>query len=233
MRIFSVDGFLYRLISKLTDLLLLTILWLICCIPIITIGASTVAVYSVTLKMVKGEESYIVKSFFKAFAANFKQSTLAWIIYLFFGGILAYTFYLYFYGMKGMLPTFFIGILFLAAFLYIISLLYVFPLIARYENTVKQTIKNTILIAFRYSFRTLQMLFVIIILIAIGMWNLYTIFFAIIIGGGTIMFILSFFFRVVFDNLEANIEENKKNLEEQKNGNVMAGEEYLVENEEE
>lgn len=225
MNFFNVDGFLYRFLSRLGDLFALTIMWILCSIPIVTIGASTTAAYSLTLKMVKNEESYIFKSFIKAFKENFKTSTILWMIYLVFGSVLGYLFYLYYYGMRGMLPSFFVGLLYLFALIYIISILYIFPLTARYENTVKQTIKNSILIAFRYSFRTLQMLIVFAVLVLLGMWNLYTILFLILIGAGAIMYILSFFLRVVFDHIEAHFEEEK---EERLNRNK-----YIEEDEEE
>ena len=61
---FNMDSPIMRFLSRLCDLMILNILCLICCIPIVTIGASITALYSVTLKMVKGEDSYIAKGFF-------------------------------------------------------------------------------------------------------------------------------------------------------------------------
>lgn len=209
MNFFNVDGFFNKLLSKLTDLLVLTILWIICSLPIFTIGAATTAAYTITLKMVKNEESYIFRSFFKAFKDNFKKATVIWLIYFMFGLLWGYIFYLYFYGMPDVLPVILIGVLFLAAVIYLMSFLYVFPLTARYENTIKQTMKNSILIAFRYLFRTLQMFIVAAILMAIGIWNLYAVLFVILIGAGIIMFILSYFYRVVFDHLEANFDKER------------------------
>ena len=62
--------------------MLLNILMLICCIPIFTIGASVTAMYYVAFKMVKNEEGYITKSFFKAFRENFRQATPVWLVML-------------------------------------------------------------------------------------------------------------------------------------------------------
>ena len=61
------DNVVTRALTKICDMICLNIVWLICCIPIVTIGASTAALYSVMLKMVKNEEGYIFRSFFKAF----------------------------------------------------------------------------------------------------------------------------------------------------------------------
>lgn len=89
---FNMDSPVMRFLSRLCDLMILNILCLICCIPIVTIGASITALYSVTLKMVKGEDSYIAKGFFKGFRQNFKISTIIWLILLVIGALLAFDF---------------------------------------------------------------------------------------------------------------------------------------------
>ena len=79
------DSPVMRFLSRLCDLIILNLLCIVCCIPIITAGASITALFSVTLKMVKGEESYIAKGFFKGFKDNFKQATIIWLIVAAFG----------------------------------------------------------------------------------------------------------------------------------------------------
>ena len=66
-RFFSMDNKFFTFMGKVADLFILNILCLICCIPIVTAGASITAMFYVTMKMVKNEESYIIKSFFKSF----------------------------------------------------------------------------------------------------------------------------------------------------------------------
>ena len=68
---FSLDSPLMRFLSRLSDIFILNVLFLLCCIPVVTIGASATALYTVTLKMARNEESYITKGFFKAFKSNF------------------------------------------------------------------------------------------------------------------------------------------------------------------
>ena len=77
---FNMDSPIMRFLSRVCDLIILNLLTIVCCIPVFTAGASITALFSVTLKMVKGEESYIVRGFFKGFKENFKQSTIIWII---------------------------------------------------------------------------------------------------------------------------------------------------------
>lgn len=70
---FSVDGGLYRFLTRFWDLVRLNFLWLVFSLLIVTIGASTVAAYSVAMKMVDDEEGYVARSFVSAFKANLKQ----------------------------------------------------------------------------------------------------------------------------------------------------------------
>lgn len=72
MKIFNLDSPFMQFLSKMTDLLLLNLVAGICCVPIVTIGASLTALNYVTLKMVRNEDCYIFKSYFKSFKENFK-----------------------------------------------------------------------------------------------------------------------------------------------------------------
>ena len=85
MRFNITDNVIVRALNKICDMCCLNVLWLVCCIPVFTIGASTTALYTVMLKMVKNEEGYIFRGFFKAFKENFKQSTIMWLILLVLG----------------------------------------------------------------------------------------------------------------------------------------------------
>ena len=82
MKFNLMDNVVTRALTKICDMICLNVIWLICCIPIVTIGASTTALYSVMLKMVKNEEGYIFRSFFKAFKENFRQSTVIWLLFV-------------------------------------------------------------------------------------------------------------------------------------------------------
>ncbi|MBO5999901.1 MAG: YesL family protein, partial [Lachnospiraceae bacterium] len=68
--LFSMDSPLMKVLSRVADLLILNLLTVVCCIPVITAGAAFSAMYYVLLKMVRGEEGYIVKQYFKAFKEN-------------------------------------------------------------------------------------------------------------------------------------------------------------------
>ncbi len=142
-----IDNPIMRGMGRLADFIILNLLWVVCSIPIITIGASTTALYTVMLKLVKNEEGYIAKGFLKAFKENFKQSTIMWIIFL----LISIVFVVDFVSIKLMSDK--IGGILQILFLFMGALLaawmvYAFALQARFVNTVKNTLKNAMILVF-------------------------------------------------------------------------------------
>lgn len=134
-----------RILTHIFDFILLNILWLLTSIPIVTLGAATVALYSVMMSVVEKKEGYIIKDYWKAFCRNFKQSTVVWILLLFLGACLWFDLTLI-----GVVPGLFrqIGTVVLGAVLifYFMECIFVFPLIAKFENSTGNMIKNALLI---------------------------------------------------------------------------------------
>ncbi len=146
---FSIDGKGFRFLSTMSELVTLNLLWLLCCIPIVTIGASTAALYTITIKMVKNEDSYVIRGFFSSFKQNFKQATTIWMILLAAAAVLFFDFYFSSYApVKGA------AVLFVpfatAAALLVLVMIYVFPIQAVFKNTVWKTLKNSLYMALAY-----------------------------------------------------------------------------------
>ena len=78
----SIDTPFYRAMSKIGDLALLSVLWLLCSLPIVTIGASTLGLFTVTGKLAAGEDYTVRADFFKAFRRDFRQATALWLVLL-------------------------------------------------------------------------------------------------------------------------------------------------------
>lgn len=140
-KIFDLDSPIMRFLSRMADLMILNLVMTVCCMPIITIGASVTAMHYVMLKIVRGEEGYIVKDFFKSFKLNFKQATIIWLImlvmiFIFVGDylIVNYSGIEFPQGMGLILTV-------VAVLIFIVST-YIFPVLSRFDNTVKNTIKN-------------------------------------------------------------------------------------------
>lgn len=143
-KIFDHENGFWRGMSKAADVVCLNLLFMICCLPIVTIGASAAAFYSNMMKLVQSEESYILRGFFDAFKENFKKATLIWLIMLFLGAFLIMDIYLV-TSAGNTFPAAFRYVIYAITFVYALMLSFVFPLQARFENTVFGTIKNSLL----------------------------------------------------------------------------------------
>ena len=78
----NIDSPFYRTMGKIGDLLFANLLWLVCCLPIVTAGASTLGLFTVVNKMAAKEDYTVHTDFFKAFKRDFKQSTALWLVLL-------------------------------------------------------------------------------------------------------------------------------------------------------
>lgn len=211
MGIFKPDGPIYQIITKFTNMVLLSILWFLCSIPIVTIGASTAALYATSFKMLKDEESHIMKMFFSYFKSNFCQATLAWMILLPIGAVIVWMIYLYFFGMadvKG-IADFFAVIMIIAAVLYLICLTYVFACAARYENTPLQTVKNGIFIGLKFIVRTIILLAITATVMLFCFWNYKTMIFSVIIAPAFLCYVHGSFILPIFETLEQKRDERE------------------------
>lgn len=167
MKFFSVDSPFYKFITKLWDIVQLNFFWLLCCIPIVTAGASTVAACSVALKMAEDTEGYIARSFLKAFRENLKKGIPLGLLTL----VAAYAVYLDFQFWNATESVIFLIMGIIAAVVFTMGLLYAYPLMARYENTFLKTLKNSYDISIRYFLRTLMMVFILALEVVLFLWT--------------------------------------------------------------
>ncbi|MBO4679554.1 MAG: YesL family protein [Lachnospiraceae bacterium] len=137
---FAIDGPLMRTMELVINMLLLNILVIICSVPVITIGAAFTAMYHQLQRMMRNEDGYVVRDFFKDFASNFKVSTITWLILLPIGAFLGIDLKIFSDGVS--FPGAYKWLIIAFTVIYIMGLVYVFPVLARYETTPKLAIKN-------------------------------------------------------------------------------------------
>lgn len=142
-KILNIDSPFMSVLNKIADLIYLNLLTAICCIPIFTIGASMTALHYVLLKMVKNEEGYITKSFFKSFKENFKEATLIWLILFLAICVLLGDFVIFRYSQINF-PGWLQAVLIAVAILILFATMHLFPLLARFENNIINTYKNSL-----------------------------------------------------------------------------------------
>ena len=142
-KFFDPNGLFAQIMNVILGLILVNVVWIICSIPVVTLGASTTALYSVLLRLRDGDDTKMVRRFFAAFGANFKRATAVWLVVL--AGIVVCGLDLYFAtqmdsGVARVIAGFglvLVGMVFT----------FVFILVARYENTWRNHLKNALLIA--------------------------------------------------------------------------------------
>lgn len=214
MSFFSIDSPLYKFMDRFFDMVKLNFLWLLCSIPIVTMGAATTAAFHVALKMIDNEEGYITKDFMKSFKQNLKQGSIMGVLVL--AGIYAVWLDLQICHAKNNAFPFLVPTILLIAFL-VLGSVFAFALLARYENTIWNTFKNSFAISIRYIVSTIILLLIVgIEVVAIG-WNLTSMFVGLFIGPVVIIYTISGTASKYFKLLEPvqpEIEENEEEPEE-------------------
>ncbi len=197
---FNYDGPFFRVLNRIGDLVILNLLWILCCIPIVTIGASTTALYYNTIKMAAGEESYIARGFFRSFRENFRQSTIIWLIMLVTGCLVAFDLYASLYWeWDPTLEMILVPVSFIATLIWLMIFVYVFPLQCKFVNPIKATFKNALILGFAHLPSTILFIAVLVASV-VGVWSIPMLFPVwLVIGAAAEAFGLSFVYKRIFN----------------------------------
>lgn len=184
MQIFSMDNAFFRFMGRLTDLVWINILTLICCLPVVTAGAAISAMYKVLIKMAMEDAGGLTRMYFGALKSNFKQATKIWLPTLLVLLVMMSNAWILhqgiFDGNQVLLTATGISIGVITIIIVLFQI-YAFSLIAFFENTVKQTAKNALLLMLAYFPRSICMLVILLFPLALMMlsdwffflWGLY------------------------------------------------------------
>lgn len=205
MKLFSIDGPLYNFFSRLLDMIKLNVLWFLFSLPVVTIGVSTAAAFSVTLRMVDEREGYIAKQFWTAFKANLKQGIPAGLLNLFFVYALYLDFQL-FHAVEGN-PIYFLILGIVGSVMCFGYFIYAYALMARYDNTLLKTLKNSMDISVKYFGRTVMIAVVVAVEIIVFIFNTTTMFLGLLIGPAVIFLTISGPAMYIFRDIERKSKE--------------------------
>ena len=202
------DGTVLRFINKLVSSVWLHILWFICSIPIITIGPSTTALFYCCQKVANDEEGYITKAFFHSFKSDFKQAVLIGLITTLLGIIFVIDGYvLYHLYSTSAFWTIITALFVVAVVAYIFVIMWIFPLLAHFENTTIAMFKNSMILSIRFLLCSVLMLAIYFAMLVIII-RFFTP--AVIFGFGTCALLNSMLLKNIFIQCEQNeINENK------------------------
>lgn len=204
--LFRLDNPVMQFLSRVCDLMIVNVLFWLCCLPVVTAGASLTALHKVTQSIVLNEDGGVVKPFFRAFRGNFRQATVGWLVLLLFLAGLAADLLLaqaYLTGNSLLVCRW----LCLVLGVVVLSIsVYYFHLVARYENTVRQHAMNAAILALVKLPRTVLMVLltllpVLVLLISMQTF-VSTLIFWVILGFSFVSYLQSCLLRPVFHQLE-------------------------------
>lgn len=142
---FHPDSRLMRILTMVAAFVALNLLWLLCSVPVVTAGASTAAMYTVTRRIARREDPSVVPEFFRAFGSNFRQAFPATLIFLVPALLVLFYLFVSLPEALGSVPWF-RPLCWIAIGIICVVCSYVWPLIAWFDNSLGNTLKNAILL---------------------------------------------------------------------------------------
>ncbi len=198
---FNLENPVWEFIGNLADLFLLSVLWYLCCLPIFTAGSASTALYYVTLKMVCKQEGYTAHSFLKAFRANLRQSTMIWLVCVAGIGLLCADVYWSLcsgnYFASALLPAFLI-----LSLLFAVYLTFLFPLLARCDNSAKTLMGMCVAISFRDFLPILSALILTVGIFSAGLFLFWPL---LLIAPGLAAYLNSFIFHRILEKYHLDL----------------------------
>ncbi len=193
------DSPVIAFLNKATDLILLNLIWILCCLPVFTAGAATVAAYYVSITSIRCGDGYVVKRFFTSFKRNFAQITPVWLG-IFLAGFILTVDMLYWYRLE----SGFEKVMFIASavtgFLLLIWILWIFPVFAKLEGKTGALLKNAAAFAIGYLPYTAIILVITGVAVYANLVSLVANGIMLFIGFALLIYVQSFFFYRVFMN---------------------------------
>ena len=205
-RLFELDSPIMRFLNRMADMIILNILMIICCIPIITVGAACTAMHYVLLKMVRDEEGYLLRGFFKSFVQNFKQATLIWIFMLLMLIVFVGDWLIFRASGDSFPKALVIGVSAIGIIVLMVAM-YVFPLLARFDNSIRNTVRNAALLAIGNLPKTLLMIVIYAIPLVIAYFSAYSYIFIFMFGISLPAYGAAWLYSGIFKKLEPQEEQ--------------------------
>ena len=212
-RLFNLDNPFMQFLFRVSDLIILNLIFMLSCIPIVTIGASISALHSVCLKIVRGQESYMWQGFWKAFRQNFKQGTILWII-----SILLFIFINMDYTILNAvdIPFFsYVKVALGAVSAILFSMfIYVFPVIAHFKCTIRQAIKNALFMTIGHLPFSIILVVMYSLIFLLATWNVKTLALVIVVATICGFSVVTLTACIIFDRIFKKYEPEQEPVPE-------------------
>ena len=152
-RLFNVNNPLMRALSKLFDIGWLSLIYVVFCVPIVTIGAATTSLYYVSAKVLRKDRGYVWSEFWHSFKLNFKPATLIWLIFAAIYGLLYFN--LTTFNTSNAAGGYLVGAYIALAFIVTCVASYAFCLLSRFNMNVRGILRYALYMSFRHFLHTL------------------------------------------------------------------------------
>lgn len=208
IKLFDPENKFWNFLSKITDVFCISILWVICSLPVFTFGAATGALYSFTLHQVYDAEDSVFHGFFTAFRNSFKKATVIWGIQLGLGLFLTLDCFLawqYFIRSKNVLAIIVLAVVGCVTLMYIMASSYLYPLLVTFDFSIKKLVMDSMIMSVANLFYTVAIL--LIWAVAVVMVYFFSGIFFVFVGLAA--FFSSYFIRAVF--LKYTVDAAEKN----------------------
>ena len=163
---FNVNSPVFSFLDTFARFVCLNVVFLITCLPVVTIGTAVCALYQTMFKYIENEDIKLVNTYIGRLKSNLADGTKAFLLLFLAAAIISYNLF-FWYNLKSTLGMMVFGIMILAAIALVISSVFLFPLVAHFKNTLFRTVENSFFI----SVRNLRMT-VILLLIDAGAFSL-------------------------------------------------------------
>ncbi|MCM1241479.1 MAG: DUF624 domain-containing protein [Roseburia sp.] len=183
----------------MTDLIILNVLWILCCLPVFTAGAATTAAYYVSITSIRCGDGYVVKRFFESFKKNFRQITPIWL------GILVSCLIftadmLFWYRQDDSFGKIMFVVSGIVAFLLFIWILWIFPVFAKLDGKTTELLRNAVAFAIGYLPYTAIILVITGVVVYANLVSVIANSIMLFVGFAVLFYVQSFFFYRVFMN---------------------------------
>jgi len=160
--LFNMDNALFTFLGKICDVIFLSVVYALVCIPLITIGPANTAIYYATVKVIRRERGYLFREFFKSFKLNFKRASITGVILMLMYIIIAVDIYASWrtVGSATSINSILFGIYIAIAILLTSFTIYVFPVLSRFELKGKQLVKVVFFMSMKHLPFTILMLII-------------------------------------------------------------------------
>jgi|GEM_PF-672185 len=206
-KLFDVENPFWIFVGKLVDAMILGVIWLLCTLTGVLMGPATTALYYVSFKMVRDEESHVYKLFWKSFKENFRQAAIIGVINVVLAVLIVFDLYVY-YKQESKISAYLFVLFLLLAFVWIIVSMYIYPLLSKFSNNIKTMYVMAFALSIKHFGTTLICLAIFVACAAV----VYFVFPLIVFIGGVYIFLSSYPLRKVMDIYTQKILDQQAQL---------------------